>query len=60
MDDGRLAVYPHRVLSEIIMPSRQEMMDGPRLQLRKRVSQGHGSPGGAVLHSRRKTAQLTL
>lgn len=59
MDDGLLAVYTHRVLSEIITPSRQEMMDGPCLQLWKQVSQGHGSPGRAVLHSgRRKTAQF--
>lgn len=60
MDDGLLAVCPHRVLSEIISPSRQEMMDGPRLPLRKQVSQGHGSPGGAVLLSRRKAAHFLL
>jgi hypothetical protein len=58
MDDGSLAVNPHRVLSEIITPSRQEMMDGPCLPLRKQGSQGHGPPRGAVLHSGRKTAQL--
>lgn len=56
MDDGLLAMGPHQVLSEVIMPSRQEMMDGPCLPLRKQVSQGHGSPRGTVLHSGRKTA----